>query len=394
MYNRLRKPDASSKRKRFNNEQWRESCSKSFEKLDKTDVKHLFEALRLGKIHLVKFILDATENKLQNCRDIDGRTPLIASCLLKEESTRDQLTKLLLGKNANVNLVDSDGRSALSHACERKCNDIVLMLIQVHNIDPDFPDKSGNTPLIYCAREGNDVALEILVKSFRRLGLKVDHVNDQGFSALLEAARNTNLTCAQILVAQGRAQKSLRDKQTGRTAAEWFQSKGYERSDLSFLCGNAKFVRAVKLTSILKSKTFGVAKPAATQKRHSIVETHEKKRVKHRSKSVTPRPKDVGLCELRRKARYHKQRSADSQARDVVLEADGPVTMVTTVISTLTEFGKLSLNEDRKAHKETASSVESSDEMKALLPVLSTIPIPASETHGDSEFLSIGRTDI
>ena len=54
----------------------------------------------------------------------------------------------------------------------------------------------GNTPLIYSARVGNDVAIGILIRSFRRLGLNINHVNADRQTALLVAARQGFLECA------------------------------------------------------------------------------------------------------------------------------------------------------------------------------------------------------
>jgi len=49
---------------------------------------------------------------------------------------------LLLGKGANVNLQDACGRTALSYACEMRCNDLVRILVQ-NNVDPDIADDKG-----------------------------------------------------------------------------------------------------------------------------------------------------------------------------------------------------------------------------------------------------------
>jgi ankyrin repeat protein len=49
---------------------------------------------------------------------------------------------------------------------------------------------TGNTALIYSAMAGNDTAIDILLRSFRRLGLNVDHVNQDGMTALILAAKN------------------------------------------------------------------------------------------------------------------------------------------------------------------------------------------------------------
>jgi len=91
---------------------------------------------------------------------------------------------------------------------------------------------AGNTALIYSATVGNDVAIEILVRSFRRLGLNVDHVNVDGLSALLIAARSGFVECATILAIDGRANLQIRDPLTGYTAEQLARSTGCTLSEV------------------------------------------------------------------------------------------------------------------------------------------------------------------
>ena len=84
----------------------------------------------------------------------------------------------------------------------------------------------GNTPLIHSAYVGNDVAIGILIRSFRRLGLNINHVNADRQTALLVAARHGFLECAALLATDGRADVTIRDPATGRTAEEWARSRG------------------------------------------------------------------------------------------------------------------------------------------------------------------------
>ena len=63
--------------------------------------------------------------------------------LLQEEGARDKTVKLLLRHGADVNLTDDFGRTVLSYACEKRCNDILRILVKHHNIDPDKADQIG-----------------------------------------------------------------------------------------------------------------------------------------------------------------------------------------------------------------------------------------------------------
>lgn len=93
----------------------------------------------------------------------------------------------------------------------------------------------GNTPLIYSAAVGNDTAIEILIRSFRRLGLNINHLNSDRQTALLVAARNGFFECARLLATDGRADVTIRDPETGRTAEEWARERGCSTQEvLSF----------------------------------------------------------------------------------------------------------------------------------------------------------------
>jgi len=48
-----------------------------------TDARVLFDAVRHGKNHLVRFILEASSVDIVNSRDLHGKTPLMASCYTK-----------------------------------------------------------------------------------------------------------------------------------------------------------------------------------------------------------------------------------------------------------------------------------------------------------------------
>jgi len=84
----------------------------------------------------------------------------------------------------------------------------------------------GNTPLIHSAYVGNDVAIGVLIRSFRRLGLNINHVNADRQTALLVAARHGFLECAALLATDGRADVTIRDPGTGRTAEDWARARG------------------------------------------------------------------------------------------------------------------------------------------------------------------------
>lgn len=48
-----------------------------------TDARMLFDAIRKGKLHMIRFILEAAPGDLTNSIDIKGKTPLMVSCTIK-----------------------------------------------------------------------------------------------------------------------------------------------------------------------------------------------------------------------------------------------------------------------------------------------------------------------
>ena len=85
---------------------------------------------------------------------------------------------------------------------------------------------AGTTPLMYAAIEGNDTAVEVLVRSFRRFGFEVDKSDNDGFTALLLAAKYGNIECASILAMEGRANLTVKDPKMGMTAEELARQQG------------------------------------------------------------------------------------------------------------------------------------------------------------------------
>uniref|UniRef100_A0A3Q0R0U2 Uncharacterized protein n=1 Tax=Amphilophus citrinellus TaxID=61819 RepID=A0A3Q0R0U2_AMPCI len=91
--------------------------------------------------------------------------------------------ELLLQRGASVNCQDGNGRTALSHACEKGYLDAVKILVR-NNADPEIVDCWGNTALMYAAVAGHADVVEFLVRAFKRLGLQIDRQNKVGNSAI------------------------------------------------------------------------------------------------------------------------------------------------------------------------------------------------------------------
>ncbi|XP_061751422.1 uncharacterized protein LOC133549721 [Nerophis ophidion] len=160
--------------------------------------KTFLDAMHGGKVHLARFILDALDGRIINSKTENSRTPLIYAICLQEAGTRAKFARLLLEKGADVNCQDEDGRTALSHACELGHLDVVKILVQF-NADPDVSDVWGNSALMYAAFSGQSQVLEFFVRAFKRLGLRLDRMNNAGHTAIEVANFFGHNQCVQIL---------------------------------------------------------------------------------------------------------------------------------------------------------------------------------------------------
>ncbi|XP_062413458.1 uncharacterized protein LOC119227953 [Pungitius pungitius] len=160
--------------------------------------KTFLDAMRGGKVHLARFILDALDGRIINSKTENSRTPLMHAVCLQDAGARAKFTRLLLEKGADVNCQDEDGRTALSHACEMGHLDAVKILVPF-NADPEVFDTWGNSALMYAAFSGHNQVLEFLVRSFKRLGLRLDRTNNAGHSAVEVADFFGHNQCVQIL---------------------------------------------------------------------------------------------------------------------------------------------------------------------------------------------------
>lgn len=165
--------------------------------------KTFLEAMNSGKVHLARFVLDALDCRIINSKNESSRTPLMCAVCLQEHNTRSKFTQLLLEKGADVNSRDENGRTALSLACEHGHLDVVKLLVQF-NANPELTDTWGNSALTYAAYGGHSHVLDFLIRAFKRLGLRLDHTNHAGHTAMQVAEYLGHANCVQVLSIAGR----------------------------------------------------------------------------------------------------------------------------------------------------------------------------------------------
>ncbi|XP_025156093.1 uncharacterized protein LOC105186920 isoform X2 [Harpegnathos saltator] len=121
-------------------------------------------------------------------------------------------------KGIDINTVDRNGRTAISHIAGNGTPMILGMALSLDGVDPNLPDNEGNTPLHFAAQAGHAECLNILLQKCP--DIEVDARNTMGLTPLMKAAIQGRINCAKILLFAG-ANPTLRDYGRGLRAGQW-----------------------------------------------------------------------------------------------------------------------------------------------------------------------------
>lgn len=124
--------------------------------------------------------------------------PLALAAMWSHKSVVD----LLIEKQADVNLPELSGRTALHHAVMRGQRDILKSLLACAAIEVDVPDSKGMTPLFHAALAGE----ELMVTALLDKGAKADRNLGGGLFILEAAFQGAN---EETQVAKGRIAERL-----------------------------------------------------------------------------------------------------------------------------------------------------------------------------------------
>ncbi|XP_041460722.1 ankyrin repeat domain-containing protein 27-like [Lytechinus variegatus] len=201
----------------------------AFREIVMDPTQNLMTALKSNSFSKIRSAIKMPCVDVNHCDVEDScRTPLMKVCASSEPSAtaRRDLAKLLLAKNADVNVADNDGLTALAIACS--CGDVgmVRLLAEDSSVDPNVADVDGNTPLMLACRAGHPEVVTALLTIFGRFGLKIDDTNNKGVTPLMEAARAGNTEICRALVQEGRADVNIRESTSYCTAFDFAIESG------------------------------------------------------------------------------------------------------------------------------------------------------------------------
>lgn len=112
-------------------------------------------------------------------RDSEQRTPL----LLSVRNDHRQAAAVLLAAGADVNARDAIGDSPFLYAGAEGRNEILQMILATGQADLRSTNRYGGTALIPAAHHGHPETVRTLLAT----AIDIDHVNNLGWTALLEA---------------------------------------------------------------------------------------------------------------------------------------------------------------------------------------------------------------
>ncbi|WP_427310703.1 ankyrin repeat domain-containing protein [Cupriavidus sp. H39] len=182
--------------------------------------RNLITAASAGDQELVARLLAAGASA--RAADERGRSALLAAV----QNRRTEVARTLLLAGADVNLKDADANSPFLLAAATGQADVVRLAL-AHGADLASTDRYDGTALIVASQHGHVEVVKLLLKA----GIAVDHVNDLGWTALLEAvilgdgsARYEDIV--QLLLDAG-ADANLADRE-GVTPTRHARERGYK----------------------------------------------------------------------------------------------------------------------------------------------------------------------
>ena len=155
----------------------------------------LIVACYKGWLDVVKIIIDRNANL--NIKGDNGLTPLMVACQKSDED----IVRLLLNKGANPNIKDNKKHSVLNFACSGLNINIIRLLLD-KGANPNIKCGSKNcTQLVYmcCGKEEYPYIVNLLLKKGANINIK----DDNQYTPLMYACKNGHSLIVRMLLNEG-----------------------------------------------------------------------------------------------------------------------------------------------------------------------------------------------
>ena len=152
----------------------------------------LYLAASRNHVHVVKEVALHHPHLINLIDEITKLTPLMAAAQLGYIS----VVKLLLKRNAKIDIVDDNGWNAFQHAVRQDQFDVVIFLAQNYPYLVNHPDKFGRTALIRAA----EVGMIKMIHTLLAYHADINHTDVDGDTALYVAAMNGHRAVFQELL--------------------------------------------------------------------------------------------------------------------------------------------------------------------------------------------------
>jgi len=180
--------------------------------------------LAVHKGDLSKINSLANNKKAIETRDAAGRTPLIVAAF----ASHDEAVIALIKAGADPNALDNEKYDIVTIAAV--ANDVPLLKLALKNggSAKNITSPYVGTALIAAAHLGHVEVVKTLIKA----GAPLDHVNNLGWTALIEAivlgdGGSNHVACARALIAAG-ADKTIKDR-NGKTPLQLAKERGFKQ---------------------------------------------------------------------------------------------------------------------------------------------------------------------
>jgi ankyrin repeat protein len=169
-----------------------------------------------------------------NVRDAQGRTPV----MIATYQHNTDMVRTLLQAGADVNIRDNNKENPLLHAGAQGWLDILKLAIEAH-ADTRLTNRFGGISIIPASERGH---VEIVRELLTHTDINVNHVNNLGWTALLEAiilsdGDKAHQQIVQLLVDHG-ADVNLADKD-GVAPLQHARERGFTRIERILLQAGA-----------------------------------------------------------------------------------------------------------------------------------------------------------